>query len=262
MKLIAHEMPIGIMSSLRDKTDYDYALVHLFEENEEYFDFFVRSLEDGRSVILDNSVFELGKAFDADKFVSWICKLHPTEYIVPDVLEDTDATIHSFYSWTENYHNLPGKRIGVVQGRSYNEIVHCYQEIAPYCDKVAISFNYSFYKFIFPHPNRFVSWMMGRVLLISKMLQFGIIGEKPIHLLGCSLPQEFMFYRDKKFDFIESIDTSNPVVCGLTSGRYSEEGQLDKCMIPLVQFMNHIVDRKQFEDILFNISKFSSFVNG
>jgi hypothetical protein len=263
MKLIAHEMPLQIMSSLRDTTDYDYALVHLFEENEEYFDFFVRSLEDGRRVILDNSVFELGKAFDPLMFASWICKLHPTEYVVPDVFEDCEATIKSFHSWCDHYNKLPGNVIGVIQGKSYDEIVKCYQEIMPYCDKLAISFKNSYYEELFPHPNKFVSWMMGRVLLISKLLKDNIINiNKSHHLLGVALPQEMMFYRDKKFDFIKSIDTSNPIVSGLVRQRYIKEGLWDKCMTPLVKFMNEEVSRDQFEDILFNISQFKSFVNG
>jgi hypothetical protein len=43
------------------------------------------------------------------------------------------------------------------------------------------------------------------------MIDMGLIGNTDrIHLLGCSLPQEFLYYNDIKQ--IESIDTSNPVM--------------------------------------------------
>ena len=34
-----------------------------------------------------------------------------------------------------------------------------------------------------------------------------------VHLLGCNLPQEYLYYKD--FPFIETIDTSNPIIHGL-----------------------------------------------
>ena len=43
-------------------------LVHLFEEDQEYFNQFEEAINKGREVILDNSIFELEEAFDAVKF--------------------------------------------------------------------------------------------------------------------------------------------------------------------------------------------------
>lgn len=261
MKLIAHEAPISIMKKIREITDYDYCLVHLLE-NQEYFDFFKKSLEMGRRVILDNSIFELGRAFNSGIFATWINKLHPSEYIIPDELENASATIENCIAWNRIYsEHVTGLRIGVVQGRSFDGLLRCYQEIEPYCDKIAISFNYSYYEESFPHPNKFVSWMMGRVLLINRMLSMNIIGKKPIHLLGAACPQEFAFYRHPKFNFIETIDTSNPVISGLVGTRYSSEGLWNKCMTPCNDLIDHKVTNDELEDILFNISKFSSFVN-
>jgi len=83
-----HEAPISIFNEVQQLTDGDYALVHLFEENDEYYNLFVDALKKGRTVILDNSIFELGSAFDTEKYIEWINKLKPTYYIIPDVLEE------------------------------------------------------------------------------------------------------------------------------------------------------------------------------
>ena len=85
---ISHETPISLLEYSTEFNDYDYALVHLFEEYTKYFDFFKKSISQGRTVILDNSIFELGKAFDSDRFAYWIQQLNPTEYIIPDSLEN------------------------------------------------------------------------------------------------------------------------------------------------------------------------------
>jgi len=75
---IAHESPISIFNEIQKVTDYDYALVHLFEESPEYLQKFKDAVAAGREVILDNSIFELEEAFDSEKFAHWIQELNPT----------------------------------------------------------------------------------------------------------------------------------------------------------------------------------------
>ena len=60
---IAHEAPKSIFNEMQKFTDYDYALVHLLEEDEEYLKLFEEAILKGREVILDNSIFELEEAF-------------------------------------------------------------------------------------------------------------------------------------------------------------------------------------------------------
>ena len=54
---IAHESPKSIFEEVQKFTDYDYALVHLFEEDEEYLNQFRQASLKGREIILDNSIF-------------------------------------------------------------------------------------------------------------------------------------------------------------------------------------------------------------
>ncbi len=65
--LVSHESPISMLETSRKYNDYDYALVHLFETHPQYYNFFKVSLNLGREVLLDNSIFELGEAFDSEK---------------------------------------------------------------------------------------------------------------------------------------------------------------------------------------------------
>jgi len=50
--------------------------------------------------------------------------------------------------------------------------------------------------------------MLGRVKLLGDLLRDGVINkDKPHHLLGCGLPQEFSFYKHSDYDWIYSLDT-------------------------------------------------------
>ena len=262
---IAHESPKGIFTTVQSMTDYDYALVHLFEEDKDYLAKFKEAVTRGREVILDNSIFELEEAFDADRFAYWIKELGPTWYIVPDALEDTKRTMNQMAEWNIKYSDVPGKKIGVVQGKTYEQIKACYtymDEIAK-VDMIAISFDYSYYTESVPHPNKYVSWMLGRVKLLGDLLRDGVINEeKPHHLLGCGLPQEFAFYKDAGYKWIYSLDTSNPVVHGIKGIEYGTDGLWNKESQKLFEMINSDVTDEQLLNVKTNIQKFRWFTNG
>jgi queuine/archaeosine tRNA-ribosyltransferase len=259
---IAHESPKSIFDTVQKYTDYDYALVHLFEEDNEYFNQFKEAIKKGREVILDNSIFELEEAFNPDKFIHWINELRPTWYIVPDALEDAEKTMYQMAEWNLEYADVAyGKKIGVVQGKTYKEIVDCYKFLDQESDvdMIAISFDYSYYTQSIPHPNKYVSWMLGRIKLLGDLVRDGIINEnKPHHLLGCGLPQEFSFY--SQYPWIYSLDTSNPVVHGIKNIKYSSDGLWSKESQKLFELINYEVEDTNI--ILGNIHKFKWFANG
>ena len=261
--LISHEVPKCLFERSLDFNDYDYALVHLFDKEPRYLEFFENSLKNGRHVILDNSIFELGKAYDMEAFAKWVEKLKPTEYIVPDSLEDKNGTIQFMDDWNRSYRKLPGKKIGVVQGKTPDEIIECYQYLdkSADCDKIAFSFDYSLYQDIVPHKNKYISWMLGRATMLANMVDGGFINvNKPHHLLGCGLPQEFALYR--KYDWIESVDTSNPIVHGIKGIKYEHGGLQTKESIKLVDLLDVEITDEQLYDINHNISYFRKYVNG
>ena len=263
---IAHESPKACFDTVQSMTDYDYALVHLFEEDPEYLELFLDAQAAGREIILDNSIFELEEAFNAERFAYWINELKPTWYIVPDALENTKRTLHNMAEWNLKYADkVHGKKIGVVQGKTYSEIVGCYEYMSTIADvdMIAISFDYSYYQDKFPHPNKYVSWMLGRVQLLGRMLKDGVINiDKPHHLLGCGLPQEFSFYHNAGWDWIYSLDTSNPVVHGLKGIEYKNYGLWDKESQKLFTMINSEVSEDQLNTIKYNVNMFRQLANG
>ena len=277
---IAHEAPLAFMPMVQQVTDYDYALVHLFEDEDKefaskYYEFFENALAKGREVVLDNSLFELEESFDIHRFFDWVYKLKPTWYIIPDCLEDKDKTLQRVQEWFELVREqesvgkkLVSKSIAVCQGKSSTEIYDCYEFLCPLVDKIAISFDYSFYL----HNRGELlteeeTYCIGRQNLIKNLLRRldnnpGIT-PKPIHLLGCACPQEFKFYVKRQYSLIQSADTSNPVVHGLNGIRYKDYGLRTKIRTKLIEYRRedpNFVGAETIANIFYNIGKFKSFI--
>lgn len=263
---IAHEAPISILDAVEKITDFNYALVHLFETHPAYFQhFYIARHEREREVLLDNSIFELGTAFDTKKYVGWIERLQPNYYIVPDVLEDAEATIGNFHQFCNEYgRGLPGMKIGAVQGKTFQEIVDCYRCMAEDADMVAISFDMSYFMMTGVGRTKLQRMASGRYNLIQTLIRMGIWEwDKPHHLLGCALPKEFSLYKGSKgIHNIHSIDTSNPVMAGLNGWRYNSTFGLEtKIPQKLVERIDDKVSETQWDAIRYNIKQFRHMTN-
>ena len=257
--LVSHESPLALLEKSREYNDYDYCLVHLLDQYPEYLKFFEESKRLGRRILLDNSIYELGTSFDPWKFAEWVDKLKPDEYIVPDVFDNCNMTIYNFEQWKQNFPNAKGKKIGVVQGSTYQEMIDCYSYMASNADKIAINFVSKYFKLIgYATQNNATEWhriMQGRQKFIKDMMRDGFWAwGKPHHLLGCTLPQEFVEYTG--IVNIESIDTSNPVVAGMHGVRYNTHGLDDKIPTKLADMLEHSVTDENLDAVLYNVSQF------
>lgn len=264
--LVSHETPISFLDQSRSYNDFDYALVHLFETHPEYYAFFKSSLSMGREVLLDNSIFELKEAFNPEKYAEYVSELNPTYFIVPDVLEDSAATIESYEKFKANYSgDLIGMWIGAVQGKTYQDIVECYRYMSQNADYIAISFDFSWYQQIGysqssnPHLSKLEKMCTGRQKLIKMLQEDGIWNyKKPHHLLGNSLPQEMLFY--KNMPSIRSVDTSNPIIAGIHGIRYIKNyGVSEKPSVKLADLIDYEITIEQQTDILYNVQEYKKF---
>jgi hypothetical protein len=227
----SHESPVSMLDRSLDYNDYGYALVHLFETHPEYYKFYKRLVDETDTpVLLDNSIFELGKSFDPVKYSDWIDKLQPNYYIVPDVLESARETIQKWKDWNVNYNDsTDALKIGVVQGETWNDLLECYKFMRDNADYIAISFDYSYYNYTGRIINdnsdhKLQLWCTGRQRFIRQLIDEGHWDwNKPHHLLGCSLAREFRWYVDKDVYNIKSCDTSNPVVAAIKGCKYNDE---------------------------------------
>lgn len=233
---VNHEVPKCLLSSSYYFNDYEFILPHLLDQDEEYLEYFKEAKSKGRYIIMDNSLHELGKAYDHKRLLYWINELKPDEFIVPDVWEDKTQTLVNAKYWSQFNYPLNTMLVAVIQAKNYSEAVECYTTLKDLgYNKIAFSYGANWYMDEFPHPNKHIAKALGRVTVITRLYKEGIISKYDrIHLLGCELPQEFNWYKD--MPFIESIDTSNPIMAALSNLKYAEYGLLEK---PIANMNTH-----------------------
>jgi hypothetical protein len=265
---VSHESPISILAASKKYNDFDYALVHLFEQYPEYYNYFKATrLAYDREVLLDNSIFELGKSFDSAKFLEAAIDLKPNMFIVPDVLEDSLATTDSFKTWQDGKIDAVKdvcltKSIGAVQGKNWHELKECYKFMADNADMIAISFDFSYYQTTGYGANNLEKFCSGRQRFITDLINSNIWNwNKPHHLLGCSLAKEFRYYVDKNIYNIVSCDTSNPVVAAIFNLKYDADyGLTNKPTTKLADLIAHKITNDQLELVKYNTTMFKKII--
>ena len=263
MVKVSHELPINLLHKSFDWNDYEYCLPHLLDENEKYQDHFLKAKQSGSYIIMDNSLHELGKAYNEDRLDHWIKTLEPNEFIVPDVWENQTATITNAAYWTHKSFPLSTKKVAVVQAKNFEEALSCYINLKGLgYKKIAFSYGAQYYNDLFPHPNKFVGKMMGRIATIHRLWDMEIITPTDkIHLLGCALPQEFAYYKKLMgLGIIESLDTSNPIIHGLKGIKYEHYGLKEKDSTKIDQLEEIKLTSDVLYDINHNLIKFKQFL--
>ena len=150
-------------------------------------------------------------------------------------------------------------RMAVVQGKDYVDAWKSFRGLKELgYKKIAISYGATWYNDLFPHVNKDLGKALGRLTFIGKLIQEGELSKYDrIHLLGCAVPQEFGWYRDLKF--IESIDTSNPIIHGLQGVQYNSLGLLTKSSTKIDQIEEEITTERLY-DINHNLIRFKKFI--
>jgi hypothetical protein len=222
---ISHETPFCLLEKSLEFNDYQYALPHLLESNEEYRNHFLKCKEMGIEIYLDNSLHELGYAMDADTLLKWIDILRPSNFFIPDVWEDYAFSIRNAKQWAKV--ELPSEviKVAVVQAKSLHTAGLCVQAYRDFgYKKIAFSYGAEYYHSeMCPHPNKDLGKAIGRYMVLSTFQNNKtLLPNDRVHLLGTASPIEFGMY--KNMPFVESIDTSNPIMAAIEGGVYSNMG--------------------------------------
>jgi hypothetical protein len=258
---ISHEVPFCLLTKSREFNDYDYCLPHLMDENEEYRNFFYESKKIGRYIVMDNSLHELGEAYNTKRLMHWVNEIKPNEFIVPDVWEDKDASVRNAKQWSKIELPEGVMKVAVVQAKSVHEAMLCTQA---YKDlgykKIAYSYGASYYNDICPHPNKDLGKAIGRYMVIYELYRQNVLSMfDRVHLLGTASPIEFGMY--KNMPFIESIDTSNPIMAAIGEIPYTKMGLHMKPMANMNKHQDMSLDFVNEDLVEYNVEMFRR-ING
>jgi hypothetical protein len=257
---ISHELPLGLMHHGYEWNDYDYCLPHLIDKYDQYRLYFQKARLDKRFIIMDNGLFE-GVTHTTEDLIDKINLIHPSIFIVPDAWNDSTTTVRNAKHWMLNYQSyLPvdTNLMAVCQGKDIGELVTTYQILVDLGYK-HIAFNHSSiaYTNYYPNHSKLFAQMYGRIELIRRLIETGIVRKALYHhLLGVALPQEMLAYGE--FDWIKSVDTSNPIIVGYKGVRYEDNG-IEFKPSEKIEELNEVDLSNQIEDIIFNINKFKGY---
>jgi hypothetical protein len=213
-------------------------------------------------ILADNGIFE-GEVRSVQEQLDLINEIQPDIYIVPDEWNDSIITAKNAKYWKQFVLPERTKLMVVLQGKTVNELHLLYHNCID-LGYTHFAFNHSsvVYQELSQSESKLANQSVGRVMLIEYFKSQNLIKENQyLHLLGCSSPQEFTYYRDNCPNLINSVDTSNPIITGILGQRYTEIGLLTKPENKIEEFMEKDL-APQLEDITFNINKFKEFCNG
>jgi len=257
----SHEVPFALLEWSKKHMPYQYCLPHLMEENEQYRNHFMQCKADGIEIYLDNSLHELGESVSDELLTKWVNILEPSTFFVPDAWEDYDTSVVNARRWSTIVVPETTTKTAVVQAKSWHEAMLCVQA---YRDlgykKFAFSYGASYYNELCPALNPDFGKAIGRFIAISRMYEEGILLDSDrVHLLGTAWPAEFSLYRD--MPFIESLDTSNPVMTALDGTIYREDGVSRKPIANMNNYQDTPLEDIAMELVEYNVMKFRS-ING
>ena len=257
--LVSHELPLSLMQHSYKWNDIDYCLPHLIDKYDQYRLFFQKARLDKRFIMMDNGLFE-GVEHTIEDLFEKINLIRPNVFIVPDVWNDSVATLRNAKEWINNHKEIMPEEVelmAVCQGKDMGELLTTYQTLVDLGYKY-ISFNHSSiaYKTFYPNHQPLYAQMYGRIELVRRLIETGIV-RKDIHhhLLGSSDWKEFQAYTE--FDWIKSADTSAPIINGALGIRFNYSDPYVKPKEKLEDIMENDLSER-IDDIIFNIEKFKS----
>jgi len=258
---ISHEVPRCLLVESLNFNDYQYALVHLLEIDEEYRNHFLRCRDLGVEIYLDNSLHELGTAMGGEILLKWINILKPKYVFIPDVWENTTESIDNATEWINIEIPKETTKVAIVQANNLFQAKLCYDTYKRLgYEKIAFSYGADYYLEYSSHPNVDIRRALGRVEVISSLYKnFTIRHSDNIHLLGTSWPYEFSFYDE--MPFIKSIDTSNPIMAAVEGLEYDDYGITCKPKMNLNNSFDIGISKIDLELIYKNVNKFKKIIN-
>lgn len=260
---VSHELPLCLQKDSELLNDYEFCLPTYWFKYKQYKRYFKEAKEKGRFIIADNGLFE-GDSFTELELIYFLNELKPDIFVIPDVWNDANKSWENALKWIDLQKIIPydTKLMAVIQCTDFEIGSKLYLDYINLGIK-HIAFNHSSvaYQEFFPHENLSVSKMMGRIYFINQLKEHKKINEDVHHhLLGCAIPDEFKYY-GKGYEFIKTLDTSNPVVWGCKGITYDNViTSIEKPKEKIEEFFEKSLDSSIKDNILYNIKKFKSYI--
>lgn len=207
--------------------DFHLILSHLLDD-QDYREHYKDQRERGAWILLDNSAHEDGHGADAEKLIYQALDIGAQEIVVPDVLDDADASLEMSIAALETWNKMKNLKdkidnlrfMYVPQGESYERLVYCLDNLvkAHVYNSRQQHYRLDFSIGISKDYERFKGGLM-RFLdeeiapLHTAFAKNGV--DVQVHMLGWGRNLWELSKIAKKHTFLRSTDSAKPFVYGL-----------------------------------------------
>lgn len=224
--------------------------------DEKYREFYEERRRKGDFLLLDNGAYEFGQSVNKEVLIKAALLSQPNLLVLPDKRGFKKETIEMSYDFLNTLkHEIPKhtRIMAVTQGSNRADWLSCFLQFAndPDIDTIGISSTHGF----LPRETHYFS----RAETIEYLAENDLIPKgKTIHLCGVGNSGHIELERLKKFEFIEGVDTSAPVIHGLNNVRIIKNEKYTK-ILDLLDF-DMEVEKSKYPIILENLDLFYHIV--
>ncbi|MFY7070261.1 hypothetical protein ACOQFV_30760 [Nocardiopsis changdeensis] len=202
-----------------------------------YRAFFQCEAERGASIIVDNGVFDLGRALPAEDLVRAARAVHAEEIILPDVMGDGPATIKASDEAAARIQDLSDefRLCAVVHAADDEQWLRCYDHFAScdYAGAIALPASRR------PAPPDRLS--ATRTAATAYLKKHGLVNHRLVYrLLGLGRTGHLELVEQREHDWIASVDGAAPVLLGAMGIAMLPEGPYSKPKTPRVEELGTI----------------------
>lgn len=246
--------PIAHLQEFSEKGDMLLALPHIVNQSAKYKEYYSGS---NKKIILDSGVIELGMPMDFERLIEIGEDVGASEIALPDYLYDSIKTIESATKVCKEYCDQSRIKdfsfMGIVQGNCIGEWLNCFEQLASLDMITTLGIGIYSVKMAFSSVTKKQDCLRNRLACVEILDKKNMIPKgKKLHLLGLGEPRELLY--QKEYPFINSCDTTRPIVYGLQGRRYTRDGLImgDEYIGPKMNYFMEIPE-ENFADIMFNI---------
>jgi len=262
-------VPTAYLEEFASKSDFHLILPHVCEESEQYKTFYKQRAQQKDFVMLDNSIFELEYAYEGDKFIDLALETGVSEVVVPEVLRNRKESLKKTEKFLTLIHSrfplfFPFRLAATVQGETFDEMAEHIKELYKIkeINTICIPFDLDYESLYMCFYSKTLRRVVNRINFVAWMREMGYV-EKEVHLLGLSDGVELQVYKEEKYPFIRSNDSSSAFVHGYYCLKYTVKGlPVEKIEKKLDFSLKGPLSCLQRECIEHNISMLKAFVNG
>lgn len=233
--------PTAYLEEFSTRSTYHLALAHLVASDEKYAEFYRACSDAGDWVVLDNSVFEFGTAWDPSKLVDLALKIKAKTLVLPDYPnQHQDVTIEAAIKYIPIYkaaglkcfyvpQSLKGDWDGFCQGFLWGAMEPSISVIG--CSILG-----------FPNALNYLNPAIARVVGAQRLLDVGHIFKarangKIFHWLGL-LNTSIELPNLIRMGVLDYCDSSNPIWAA--SNGYSYDTNSDSYLFPTKKLLPHV----------------------